>query len=41
MEEEWEEKLESWFIWKGFLCGVTMNMHNALDEQLGCRLLSG
>jgi len=33
MEEEWEEKCESWFIQKGFLRGVTMNMRNALDEQ--------
>ena len=33
MEEEWEEKQESWYIRKGFLCGVTMNMRNALDEQ--------
>jgi len=33
MEEEWEEKCESWFIRKGFLHGVTMNMRNALDEQ--------
>ena len=33
MEEEWEEKRESWFIRKGFLRGVTMNMSDALDEQ--------
>jgi hypothetical protein len=33
MEEEWEEKRKSWFIRKGFLCGVTMNMHGALDVQ--------
>ena len=33
MEEEWEEKRKSWFIRKGFLCGVTMNMRDALDEQ--------
>jgi len=33
MEEEWEEKRESWFIRKGFLRGVTMNMRDALDEQ--------
>jgi hypothetical protein len=32
-EEEWEEKRESWYIRKGFLRGVTMNMRNALDEQ--------
>ena len=33
MEEEWEEKRESWFTRKGFLRGVTMNMRDALDEQ--------
>ena len=33
MEEEWEEKHESWLIRKGFLHGVPMNMRNALDEQ--------
>ena len=33
MEEEWEEKHESWIIRKGFLRRVTMNMRNALDEQ--------
>ena len=33
MEEEWEEERESWFIRKGFLRGVTMNMRDALDEQ--------
>jgi hypothetical protein len=33
LEEEWEEKRVSWYICKGFLCGVTMNMHDALDEQ--------
>ena len=33
MEEEWDEKCTSWFIRKGFLRGVTMNMHNTLDEQ--------
>ena len=33
MEEEWEEKRTSWFIRKGFLHGVTMNMRDALDEQ--------
>jgi hypothetical protein len=33
LEEEWEEKRKSWFTWKGFLCGVTMNMRNALDKQ--------
>jgi hypothetical protein len=32
MEEEWEEKRESWFIQKGFLRGLTMNMCDALDE---------
>jgi hypothetical protein len=33
MEEDWEEKRKSWFIWKGFLRGVTMNMRDALDKQ--------
>ena len=33
MEEEWEEKQESWYIRKGFLRGVTMNMRDGLDEQ--------
>jgi hypothetical protein len=33
MEEDWEEKHESWFIRKGFLRGVTMNMRDALDKQ--------
>ena len=33
MEEEWEEKHESWFIRKGFLHGVAMNMRDVLDEQ--------
>jgi hypothetical protein len=33
MEEEWEETHKSWFIRKGFLPGVTMNMRNALDKQ--------
>jgi hypothetical protein len=33
LEEEWEEKCKSWFIQKGFLRGVTMNMRDALDKQ--------
>jgi hypothetical protein len=33
MEEEWDEKRTSWFIRKGFLRGVTINMRDALDEQ--------
>ena len=33
MEEEWDEKHTSWFIRKGFLRGVTMNMRDALDKQ--------
>jgi hypothetical protein len=33
MEEEWEEKRESWFIRKGFLRGATMNMRDAFDEE--------
>jgi len=33
MEEEWDKKRTSWFIQKGFLCGVTMNMRDTLNEQ--------
>ncbi len=34
MEEEWEEKHKWWYtIHKGFIHGVTMNMHNKLDKQ--------
>jgi hypothetical protein len=33
LEEEWEEKHVSWYIRKGFVCGVTMNMRDALDKQ--------
>jgi hypothetical protein len=33
LEEEWEEKRKSWFIWKGFLHGITMSMCDALDKQ--------
>ena len=33
MEEEWEETRKSWFIRKGFLRGVTMNIRGALDEH--------
>jgi hypothetical protein len=33
LEEEWEEKRESWFIPKGSFHGVTMNMHDALNKQ--------
>jgi hypothetical protein len=33
MEDEWEEKRESWYIQKGFLQGITMNMRDALDKQ--------
>jgi hypothetical protein len=32
MEEEWDEERAFWYIRKGFLCGVTMNMCNSLDE---------
>jgi hypothetical protein len=31
MKEEWEEKRKSWYIQKGFLRGVVMNMQNRLD----------
>jgi hypothetical protein len=40
MEEEWEEKPKSWYIRKGFLHGVTMNMRNALDKQYYSQLHS-
>jgi hypothetical protein len=33
LEEEWGENCISWYIRKGFLCGVTMNMPDILDEQ--------
>jgi hypothetical protein len=33
MEDEWEEKHKLWYIRKGFLCRVTMNMQDALDKQ--------
>jgi hypothetical protein len=33
MEDKWEEKRESWYIYKGFLRAVTMNMHNTIDKQ--------
>jgi hypothetical protein len=33
LEEEWEEKRKLWFIWKGFLRGVTMNMRDVLNKQ--------
>jgi hypothetical protein len=33
MDDEWEEKRELWYIQKGFLRGVTMNMQDALDKQ--------
>ncbi len=32
MEEEWKEGCASWYILKGLLRGVMMNMRNALDE---------
>jgi len=32
MEEDWEEYRQSWYIRKGFLRGMTMNMRDALDE---------
>jgi hypothetical protein len=33
MEEEWEEKHMLWYIHKGFLRDIAMNMHDALDKQ--------
>jgi hypothetical protein len=31
-DKEWDEERASWYIRKGFLHGVAMNMHDALDE---------
>ena len=33
MEEEWELVWTTWFIRKGFLCGIVYNLRDALDEQ--------
>jgi hypothetical protein len=33
MEQEWEQTCETWAIRKGFLCGVTANMRDALDKS--------
>jgi hypothetical protein len=33
LEKEWEEIRKSWYIQKGFLHGVTLNMRDALDNQ--------
>jgi hypothetical protein len=34
MEDEWEEKHKLWYIWKGFLCSVMMDMRDdKLDKQ--------
>jgi hypothetical protein len=32
MEEDWKEYRRSWYIRKGFLRGLTMNIRDALDE---------
>jgi hypothetical protein len=31
MEEEWDKEGASWYIGKGFIRGVTMNMRDALN----------
>jgi hypothetical protein len=33
MEEEWDKKLTSWYIRKGFLKGTAANLRNALNKQ--------
>jgi gas vesicle protein len=38
MEEEWERRLTSWYIRKGFLKGTAANLRNALDEQYYAQL---
>jgi hypothetical protein len=38
LEEEWERTRTCWYIWKGFLKGVTANMRNALDKQFYSQL---
>jgi hypothetical protein len=32
MEEEWDKERASWYIQKGFICGMMMNMRDALNE---------
>ena len=36
MEEEWERRLTSWYIRKGFLKGTAANLRDALDELEAC-----
>ena len=38
MEEEWDRRLTSWYIRKGFLKGTTANLRDALDEQYYAQL---
>jgi hypothetical protein len=38
MEEEWDQKLTSWYIRKGFLKGTAANLHDALDKQYYAQL---
>jgi hypothetical protein len=38
LEEEWECTRTCWYIWKGFLKGVTANMRDALDKQFYSQL---
>jgi hypothetical protein len=38
LEEEWERTQTCWYIWKGFLKGVTANMRDTLDVQFYLQL---
>jgi hypothetical protein len=38
LEEEWERTQTCYYIWKGFLKGVTVNMRDALDKQFYLQL---
>ncbi len=38
MEDEWDQKLMSWYIRKGFLKGTAANLRNALDKQYYAQL---
>lgn len=38
MEEDWDRRLTSWYIRKGFLKGTAANLRDALDEQYYAQL---
>ena len=38
LEEEWEQIQTCWYIQKGFLKGVTANLHDALNKQFYAQL---